>query len=130
MTSAVQVDVASQFFVGFYGGNGQYIDDISAVARKVLTSVNGFWFDFFTSVPWSYLDLLAYRVHAWIRVLLKLKYPSTILAKSTFPSVMPSSYDCFEPWSCINLHDQFSSCRLVWQCRAPTLKAKEVTNGF
>ena len=56
-----KVEVASKFFIGFHGKNNEYIDDISLVAYKVLTSLSGFWFDLFTSVPWSYFDVLAYQ---------------------------------------------------------------------
>ena len=39
-----------------------YVDDIKTIAKKYVSSINAFWFDIATSLPWSYLDYYAYRV--------------------------------------------------------------------
>ncbi len=40
----------------------EYVDDWNKVVAKTLRSLSGFWFDTFTSIPWSYLDLQLYMV--------------------------------------------------------------------
>ncbi len=60
----MQVEVTLQFFVGVYTEDLEYVDDWNKVVSKTLTSISGFWFDSFTSIPWSYLDLQLYAVLA------------------------------------------------------------------
>ena len=59
--SRAQVEVVVQLFVGVYTDDMVYIDDWRAVAARTAMSVSGFWFDCATSIPWSYLDLVAYQ---------------------------------------------------------------------
>jgi hypothetical protein len=59
---SLQIDVALQFFVGVFTEDLQYVDDWRAVFFKTFTSVSGFWFDSFTSIPWAFLDLQLYMV--------------------------------------------------------------------
>ncbi len=40
----------------------EYMDDWETVIIMTLKSLSGFWFDAFTSIPWSYLDLQLYLV--------------------------------------------------------------------
>jgi hypothetical protein len=49
-------------FTGIINGVENYVDDPMEVLHRKLTSLSGFWFDFVTSLPWSYLDLHAYWV--------------------------------------------------------------------
>ena len=58
----MQVDVALQFFVGVFTEDLEYVDDWRIVFVKTFTSISGFWFDSFTSIPWSFLDLQLYLV--------------------------------------------------------------------
>ncbi len=39
-----------------------YCDDIYMIAYKYFTRPTGFWFDFVTSLPWSYNDLYVFQV--------------------------------------------------------------------
>ena len=52
----------AQFFVGVFTEDLKYIDDWRTVVVKTFTSISGFWFDSFTSIPWSFLDLQLYMV--------------------------------------------------------------------
>ena len=58
----MQFEVTLQFFTGVYTEDLEYIDDWETVVVKTLKSLSGFWFDSFTSIPWSYLDLQLYMV--------------------------------------------------------------------
>ena len=58
----VQFEVASQFFVGSFDNSETYFDDIKLIMIRNLTSVTGFWFDLLTSMPWSFMDVNAYKV--------------------------------------------------------------------
>ena len=66
--------MASKFFIGYFEKNEQYVDDISIVAYTVLTSPSGFWFDLFTSVPWSYFDVMAYQASGTSDVLFRIRF--------------------------------------------------------
>jgi hypothetical protein len=57
-----QLEVASQFFIAYYDANGTYVDDFASVFSKYCLSIENFCFDTVTSLPWSYLDVLAYMV--------------------------------------------------------------------
>ena len=57
----VQFEIASQFFIGYFDGNGAYVDDIISVMTRYGLSINSFGFDAFTSIPWSFLDYWAYQ---------------------------------------------------------------------
>ena len=50
-------------FTGIVNGVETYVDDPKEVLRRKLRSPTDFWFDFFTSLPWSYLDYHSYQVH-------------------------------------------------------------------
>ncbi len=50
--------------MGIHTEDLEYIDEWGTVVSKTLKSVSGFWFDSFTSIPWSYLDLDSYMVRA------------------------------------------------------------------
>jgi hypothetical protein len=58
----LQFEVTLQFFAGVYTEDLEYIDDWGTVVVMTLKSLSGFWFDTFTSIPWSYLDLQLYMV--------------------------------------------------------------------
>ena len=58
----MQVEVLLQFFVGYYSVEMAYYDDFYLLVRKNLLSLSGFWFDCFTSIPFSYMDLTIYMV--------------------------------------------------------------------
>ncbi len=64
--------------MGYYEKNENYVDNILTVAITVVTNPAGFWFDLFTSIPWSYFDMLAYRVREspLARCFVKLRSPS------------------------------------------------------
>jgi hypothetical protein len=62
-----QVDVIIQFFVGVYTEEMVYVDNWRLVAAKLCLSPTGIWFDCVTSIPWSFMDLHAYRVSAPLR---------------------------------------------------------------
>ena len=49
-------------FTGILSGVEAYVDDPPTVLYRKLTSASDFWFDFVTSLPWSYLDYHAYQV--------------------------------------------------------------------
>ena len=49
-------------FTGIINGVENYVDDPMEVLHRKLTSLSGFWFDFVTSLPWSYLDYNALLV--------------------------------------------------------------------
>jgi hypothetical protein len=57
-----QFEVMLEFFMGATDKSENYCDDIQLIAVKNLTSLGGFWFDLFTSIPWSYFDLDSFRV--------------------------------------------------------------------
>jgi hypothetical protein len=57
-----QVEIVLQFFTGSLDISEVYCDEFSVVAAKYLSSISGFWFDFVTSLPWSFNDLYAYQV--------------------------------------------------------------------
>ncbi len=48
--------------MGIFTEDLVYIDDWRTVVAKTFMSVSGFWFDSFTSIPWSFLDLQLYMV--------------------------------------------------------------------
>ena len=54
--------------MAFYDQNGKFVDDLRTVSLRYVSSVNSFWFDLVTSLPWSYLDLYAYQVTLPIRL--------------------------------------------------------------
>jgi hypothetical protein len=54
--------VILHFFVGFYDNGEKYIDDVKKIFYKSLMALGGFWFDCVTSLPWSFMDLYAYKV--------------------------------------------------------------------
>jgi hypothetical protein len=58
----MQFEVSLQFFTGVYTEDLEYLDDWKTVVVRALKSLSGFWFDTFTSIPWSYLDLQLYLV--------------------------------------------------------------------
>jgi hypothetical protein len=39
---------------------------------RYLTTASGFWFDCITSVPWSYMDLVVYRVRSTLALLCRI----------------------------------------------------------
>lgn len=57
-----QLEVASQFFIGHFDNSETYFDDMKMIMIRNFTSISGFWFDLVTSIPWSYLDVNAYKV--------------------------------------------------------------------
>ena len=58
----LQCEVLLQFFTGSLDASDRYCDDIRVIAFKYSTSLTGFWFDFVTSLPWSFNDLYSYLV--------------------------------------------------------------------
>ena len=56
------MEIVLQFLTGSLDMSETYCDDFSLIAAKYLLSISGFWFDFFTSLPWSFNDLYAYKV--------------------------------------------------------------------
>ncbi len=58
-----QLDVVVQFLMGCFV-DPDYVDSYSRIALRNLTSLRGFWFDCVTSMPWSYMDFLAYQARA------------------------------------------------------------------
>ncbi len=56
-----------QFFLGTYDMDMNYIDDFAWIVKKNLFSINGFWFDCMTSIPWSCFDLVEFMVCHTIR---------------------------------------------------------------
>ena len=52
-----------QFLTGCFV-EPDYVDSYARIAMKNLTSLSGFWFDCVTSMPWSYMDSLAYQASA------------------------------------------------------------------
>jgi hypothetical protein len=61
-----QIEITLQFFTGSLDISETYCDTMSIVAAKYMSSVSGFWFDFLTSLPWSFNDLYAYQVKSLI----------------------------------------------------------------
>jgi hypothetical protein len=51
------MEVAVPFFMGKLDVSDTYCDDYKKIAIQYLSSPSGFWFDFFTSLPWSFNDL-------------------------------------------------------------------------
>ena len=74
----MQVEVFTQFFLGYYTQDMTYKDDLSGSIRRNLSSISGFWFDCITSIPWSFMDL-----HFYLVVLASLK-PNTFVYGSLF----------------------------------------------
>jgi hypothetical protein len=64
LTARIQFEVFIQFFVGVFDERLGYIDDPKEIAMRNLTSFTSFWFDCVTSIPWSYIDMHQYLVHA------------------------------------------------------------------
>lgn len=60
--SLQQVEIGLQFVTGSMDLSEVYCDDFKVVAMQYLSSLGGFWFDFITSLPWSFNDLYAYQV--------------------------------------------------------------------
>jgi hypothetical protein len=58
----VQMEVVVPFFMGTLDVSDTYCDDYRKIAIKYLTSPSGFWFDFLTSLPWSFNDLYTIQV--------------------------------------------------------------------
>jgi hypothetical protein len=58
----LQAEIIVQFCTGSLDISETYCDDFRYVATKYLSSFGGFWFDFTTSLPWSFNDLYAYQV--------------------------------------------------------------------
>ncbi len=81
------MDVLTQFFVGVYTEDLVYIDDWQTVVLMTFKSVSGFWFDSFTSIPWSFLDLQLYMVlslaHGSLSLSCRISSPSS-------PSLLPN----------------------------------------
>ncbi len=57
----LQFEIVTQFFIGYFDGNGAYVDDIFSVVARYGLSVSNFGFDSITSLPWSFLDYWAYQ---------------------------------------------------------------------
>lgn len=57
-----QLEIVVQFCTGSLDVSETYCDDYRVIAVKYLSSLSGFWFDFATSLPWSFNDLYAYQV--------------------------------------------------------------------
>jgi hypothetical protein len=47
--------------MGYFDGNGTYVDDMTSVVARYGLSLRNFGFDFTTSLPWSFLDYWAYQ---------------------------------------------------------------------
>ena len=60
----LQFEVVCQFIIGTFDSTETYCDDFRSIATTYLTTASGFWFDCFTSVPWSYMDFVVYQVPA------------------------------------------------------------------
>ena len=58
----LQMEIVLQFFTGSLDVSEIYCDSLPIIAAKYFSSVGGFWFDFLTSLPWSFNDLYAYQV--------------------------------------------------------------------
>ena len=56
------MEVVVPFFMGKLDVSDTYCDDIREIARNYVTSLTGFWFDFLTSLPWSFNDLYTLQV--------------------------------------------------------------------
>ena len=61
----LQFEIATQFFIGYFDSNGAYVDDLVSVAARYF--INGFSFDAFTSIPWSFLDYWAYQANICVQ---------------------------------------------------------------
>ena len=61
MATYLQFEVLVQLITGYLDGTNTYIDDFAKIVFFRLSSP-WFWFDCITSLPWSFLDLLAYQV--------------------------------------------------------------------
>ena len=61
--TCLQFEVFVQFFMGSLDASDRYCDDLRIIAIKYCTSFTGFWFDFVTSLPWSFNDLYSYQVN-------------------------------------------------------------------
>ncbi len=57
-----QFEVIIQFFMGTLDASDRYCDNLRVIAFKYCASFTGFWFDFVTSLPWSFNDLYSYEV--------------------------------------------------------------------
>ena len=58
----VQIEVACHFAIGTFDSTETYCDELRVIVTKYLTTVDGFWFDCITSIPWSFMDFAVYRV--------------------------------------------------------------------
>ena len=65
----MQIEIVFPFLTGTLDASHTYCDDFQAIAKKYLTSLSGFWFDFLTSLPWSFNDLYSYQVRrsCWLQ---------------------------------------------------------------
>ncbi len=52
----LQMEIGLNFLVGYWNGEGEYVDSPSAVAKHYVGSIFRFWFDITTSVPFSFID--------------------------------------------------------------------------
>ncbi len=62
----LQFEVLTQFFMGKLDDSDRYCDEHRLVAFRYCTSFGGFWFDFITSLPWSFNDLYSYKVIVFV----------------------------------------------------------------
>ncbi len=58
-----QAEIILTFFIGFHR-NGLYIDSVSVISRRYVSSLSLFWFDVATSIPLSYVDIYYSKVLA------------------------------------------------------------------
>jgi hypothetical protein len=59
-----KLEILLQFVTGSMDISETYCDNFKVIAFKYISSMSGFWFDFTTSLPWSFNDLYAYQVFA------------------------------------------------------------------
>ena len=64
----LQFEIAAQFFIGYFDHDGAYIDNLVLVMSRYGLSFSKFTFDFITSLPWSFLDFLAYQAILYIYI--------------------------------------------------------------
>ena len=56
-----QIEVFCQCFTGSFDSSETYVDELNVILVRTVWS-RSFWFDFATSMPWSFIDLQALRV--------------------------------------------------------------------